>query len=511
MPLPPKLLQHSISDIVAFTRLFGGLRLRTYQQAVARAILRSVLGGLGHAIVVMFPRQSGKNELQARLEAYLMFLLSKQGAEMVKISPTYQPQCLNAMRRLEGALDGCLLTRGKWQRQAGNLYRYQNACLTFLSGAPGSNIVGATASTLLQVDEAQDVLISKYEREIAPMAASTNATRVFWGTAWTSQTLLARELRLAEADQMRDGVQRVFRLTADEVAAEVPAYGAYVSGQVARMGRQHPMIRTQYFSEEIDGEGGLFTAERLALMRGTHLPQNTPTPGQLYVLLIDLAGEDESARDAQIQGLQNPARDAVAVTVVQVDLSLMEDALIRKPVYRVVKRYLWVGERHAQVYARVRALAEAWGAVRLVVDASGVGAGLASFLRDSLGGRVLSVTFNAGVKSRIGWGFLSVVDSGRFKEHGGEEKTTEYDRELQALFFKQLAGTQYTVVPGPEKHLRWGVPQGARDPQTGELLHDDLVLSAAFVSLLDEEKWGTGGSGVILAPADPLKEIEGGF
>ncbi len=59
--------------------------------------------------------------------------------------------------------------------------------LTFLSAAPGSNVVGATASTLLQLDEAQDIEIAKYDKQIAPMAASTNATRVFWGTAWAAR------------------------------------------------------------------------------------------------------------------------------------------------------------------------------------------------------------------------------------------------------------------------------------------------------------------------------------
>jgi len=506
-PTRSQLLQCAFKDVVLFTRVMAGLKLRSYQEAVARAVIQSVMRGLGHSIVVMFPRQSGKNELQAQLEAYLLFLLGGHGAEMVKISPTYQPQCLNAMRRLEHTLDQNPLTRGKWQRHAGNLYRFKNACLTFLSGAPGSNIVGATASTLLQVDEAQDVLTAKYDREIAPMAASTNATRVFWGTAWTSQTLLAREVRLAQADEERDGMQRVFRLTADAVCREVPAYGAYVAGRVAHMGRQHPMIRTQYYSEEIDAEGGLFTSERLALMHGDHPAQDAPTPGKLYAMLLDLAGEDESARDLNASALANPGRDATALTIVEVDLSLLGDALIRKPIYRVVKRFLWLGEKHATLYARVHALAEAWHVCRLVVDASGAGSGLASFLRDSLGERVVPVVFNAAVKSRLGWGFLSVIDSGRFKDHACRSK----DNHMQDLFFRQLEGTHYTVVPGPEKHLRWGVPDGVRNPENGELLHDDLVLSAALVSTLDEAHWSASSGGTILQAGDPLREMERGY
>lgn len=329
----------ALRQVEHFTQVLGGITLRGYQLAAARAIANAVLSEQGLSFVVMFPRQSGKNLMQAQLEVYLMALLAERGAAMVKCSPTYQPQSLNAMRRLEAALEANFLTRGKWRKSAGNHYRFRNAHLTFLSAAPGSNIVGATASTLLSLDEAQDIEIAKYDKQIAPMAASTNAVRVFWGTAWSGQTLLARELRAARAAEERDGIRRVFQITAEDVRAEVSAYGAFVDEQVARLGRSHPMVRSQFFSEEIDFGGGLFTTARLGLMRGGHLPADEPAPGKRYALLIDLAGEDEAVRAGGSDGeLENPERDLTAVTVVELDFSLLEDGLLGKPVYRVVNR-----------------------------------------------------------------------------------------------------------------------------------------------------------------------------
>jgi hypothetical protein len=38
---------------------------------------------------------------------------------------------------------------------------------------------------------------------------------------------------------------------------------------------------------------------------------------------------------------------------------------------------------------------------------------------------------------------------------------------------------QSTVLEGPGKKMRWGVPDGTRDDATGELVHDDLLVSAA--------------------------------
>ncbi len=238
-------IKRLLRDVVLFSQYASRVKLRGYQEAVARAVVESVVKGLGLSFVVMFPRQSGKNELQAQIECYLLTVLSQANTEMVKISPTWKPQTLNAMRRLERVLESNLISRGQWSKERGYVYRMGKSRIFFFSGSPEANIVGATASTLLEVDEAQDIQIDKYDRDIAPMAASTNATRVLWGTAWTSRTLLARELRAAEEAEKRDGRRRVFRLGAGEVAKEVPAYGAFVAEQVAKLGRYNPMVRTQ--------------------------------------------------------------------------------------------------------------------------------------------------------------------------------------------------------------------------------------------------------------------------
>src|SRR5512140_3680009 len=89
-----------LRDPVVFADRGGGIRLRQYQVDVCRAVVDSVIHRRGLSIVVIFPRQSGKNELQAQIEAYLLTLLSERDAEIVKVSPTWKPQSINAMRRL---------------------------------------------------------------------------------------------------------------------------------------------------------------------------------------------------------------------------------------------------------------------------------------------------------------------------------------------------------------------------------------------------------------------------
>ena len=398
------------------------------------------------------------------------------------------------MRRLERVISHNLITRDRWFKASGYIYKVGTAMIYFLSGQPTSSIVGATASLLLECDEAQDVETGKWDKEIAPMAASTNATRIFWGTAWTSRTLLARELRAARIAEEGDHVQRTWVLNADNVGSEVPAYRKFVDEQVARLGRNNPLIRTQYYSEEIDAEGGMFPLSRRVLMVGGHPRNDYPTPGQAYVFTIDVAGEDEGAFE-DITQLANPRRDSTVVTIFEIVSPAPED-IQRKPIYKVVSRIAWQGVKHSALYATIIAMANAWQPVKVIIDATGVGAGLASFLADKFGTKVLPFEFTPISKSDLGWAFISTIESGRYKEYCPIDK----------VFATELEYCQYTIVEGPGKLMRWSVPDGTRDISTGELVHDDYILSAALISLLDEETWGIGDSQVIEQP-DILKEL----
>ena len=53
------------------------------------------------------------------------------------------------------------------------------------------------------------------------------------------------------------------------------------------------------------------------------------------------------------------------------------------------------------------------------------------------------------------------------------------------------------------------MPDGTRDPETGELVHDDLLISAAMVSLLADLEWGLAARQVIQGhdPLEGLNEV----
>ncbi len=470
-----RLLTEWLRSMSRFSRVILGRPLHRYQLEIAQAITESVLRGEGRTFVVIMPRQAGKNEISAQVEAYLLARHARMGGQIVKASPTYLPQAINSLLRLEALLRHPLL-RGEVRHPQEYIYELGRARALFFSAHPGANVVGATADLLLEGDEAQDLPSAKWDKDFAPMAASTNATRVLYGTAWTSRTLLAREWRAQQEAERRDGARRVFVVPWERVAEEVPAYGAYVAGEIARLGATHPLIRTQYLLQEIDAIAGMFPPARQAQMRGDHPAEDAAQPDGLYAMLLDVAGEDEAAGDWLDAGgaLRHPRRDYTALTVVRVDASSVRE--LGYPTYRVVHRRRWTGVRHALLYGALLDLARhVWRASYLVVDATGVGAGLASFLGQALPGRVVPYLFNVATKSELGWGFLSLVDVGRFKDHAAR------DDELQRAFWREVDACRYEIHPGPGRVMRWGVEEAD--------IHDDLLISVSLCWVLDRLPW----------------------
>jgi hypothetical protein len=491
-----------LARIDTFSQKVTQIPLRPYQTEPARAILKSILAGRGLQFAVMMCRQAGKNELSAQLEAYLLNLYQRAGGGIVKASPTFKPQTVNSILRLCDRLNNPWNAHS-YRRREGYIVEMGRARCFFFSADPHSSVVGGTANILLECDEAQDVEETKWDKDFEPMTASTNATRVFYGTAWTSDTLLAKTIAHLRTLEKADGQRRVFTYDADQVAQSVPTYAEHVRDRIAKLGRQHPLIRTQYYLETIDQSGGLFNAMRYQLMHGDHNRRHAPISGRKHALLIDVGGEDEAEGDGITrQLLENPKRDATALTVVEAQVTSPFGFPGQLPTYLVRDRQLWIGTKHTALQDQIIALANHWHAVWVLIDATGVGAGLASFLAKALGAAVIPVVFSPKTKSDLGWKFIGVVESGRYHDYV-DDLATETRQ-----FWHEVERCQYAVRPGPGHMLSWGVQDSPAYDGIIAHGHDDLLVSAAMCALLDDLDWPITGHSAVVTLPDTIEEID---
>ena len=504
-----------LHDIGAFSQtIWPETALRPYQLTPARAIVRSALAGDGASFAVVFARQAGKDELLAQVIAFLLIRRQRRGGEIVVAAPSLVPQGQITLRRIADRLASASLFAPNIGTEGGHIVHVGRAAVRFVSAGPMAQARGATASLLLVANEAQDIEPERWDAVFDPMGASTDATTVFAGTVWTRNTLLARQMAAAgpksedrgsgngesSAPPSSNSELRTSNLFLSDwraVAREVPAYGARVRRRMAELGAQHPFIRTEYCLEPLDDAGMLFDAGKQAQMRGTHPRQrraNSPLGNDTqYALLLDVAGEAEEAGAQAATGRHGfvaphqARRDSTALTVVEIvppdpsRQSLVPRRWQRQmPTYRVVDRRVWTGVNHVLLAEEIVDLAQrVWATplcAHLIVDATGIGHGLAAMLRATLPPEAVTpFLFTAASKSDLGWRLLAAIAAGRYQEYldDGADDTR--------WFWRQVAACTFTVRPGVGRQMAWSVP----DPET----HDDLLMSAALVGVLDDYDW----------------------
>ncbi len=416
---------------------------------------------MGLTLSVEIARQGGKNELSAQLEVLLLTMHIARGGSAIKCSPTFKPQTVISMMRLKERLDDYGFN-GIWTMEMGYIVRLGAARQVFLSAEETSSVVGHTADILLEVDESQDVSKEKYTKEFRPMGSSSNVTTVHYGTTWDDSTLL-EEIKNTNLElEKKDGIRRHFRFDWQHVAAHNDAYRAFVEVERQRLGEDHPLFRTQYALLPLHGGGGFLSRRQIAQLAGKHARLSGPRDiNKVYAAGIDLAGEAEVTED---EVMTRPGRDATVITIAEVDTAACAGAAAQ-PQIRIVEHYCWVGQKHPLLLEKITELLKnVWGCSRIVVDATGVGEPVASFLRQRLGSRVIPFKFTQRSKSEIGFELLAAVNSGRLKVYRQDE-SCDYRELMQEL-------AKAKSIYRPNQTLGFYV-----DPAEG---HDDYLMSLAL-------------------------------
>jgi hypothetical protein len=432
--------------------------LRPYQADAGRAIVDSAVNGRGLTFTVVMARQAGKNELSAQIELFLLLRNARNSIDAIKAAPTFEPQGKISMDRLWSHVAYAGLGPIA-SRENGRTVRVGRAGVVFLSAEPTANVVGHTAGLLLEIDEAQDVDRDKFDREFRPMASSTGATTVYYGTPWDDSTLLEQAVHHNLELQRRDGIRRHFAADWQEVAPHNAGYARFVEAERQRLGEKHPLFLTQYALKTVPGAGRLLTAAQRAQLAGTHARRHVPLEGETYVAGLDIGGGQGDGRE----------HDATVLTIARAVYPPF-DAIIRAPRLEVVEQIAFTAVPHDELFARLAdVLGRVWRVRRLFVDATGIGETLAHMLE-----RTLEVTLGKDVvrplklttesKSNLGYELLAAVNSGRLQMFApdGSIEHAECWRQLE------LARVSYR----PSQQMNFYV-----DPAEG---HDDYLVSLAL-------------------------------
>ncbi len=460
------------------------ITLRPYQQEVTRAVLRSVHQRLGLTFSVEIARQGGKNEISAHMERYLLGVNSVRGGAGVKAAPTWRPQALTSLQRLKTRLAEEGLP---FQVEQGYQVVVGAARWLFLSGGEASNVVGATATILLEGDEAQDLSREKWDRDFRPMGAVANTTSVLYGTAWDRADLLQQTKHANLELERKDGLRRHFGYDWRAVAEHNPHYRAYVEAERERLGAGHPLFTTQYELQPLSGRARMLQPAHLTLLRGS-FPQEEVAGPWTYVAGLDVAGgAEQRAQDLAALEARRP-RDAMVLTIA----ALREARNVGQApslAIHVVHTYSWTDVPHHTTIPQVQDLARHWRLRQLVVDATGQGEAVASILTRHLGRIVTPFVFTGASKSDLAYQFLAAVHRGDLRVHAGAPG--ELWRQLE------LARTHVR----PSRLMDFYV-----DPREG---HDDYLMSLALTihaaATVQPERTARGRADVVQSPRSKVQ------
>jgi hypothetical protein len=194
---------------------------------------------------------------------------------------------------------------------------------------------------------------------------------------------------------------------------------------------------------------------------------------------LDVAGEDEEDPSGEAIRV-NPRRDSTVLTIAHVVQARVEGRVL-EPRFEVVRQYAWRGDRHRELYPKILALVgEHWHCRSVVVDATGVGGGLAAFLGAALGPSIVApFRYTAASKSQLAYDFLAAVNSGRFTIHAESADSatnpaapgTYEVNDLRRELLRQCEVAEYAMRAN--QVMSFFVPEHRG--------HDDLLNAAALV------------------------------
>lgn len=455
---------HAIEDPAYHRSEFMKMPMYWPQVEAVKLVEKHMAEKSGKVLTIRSSRQTMKNECSATIHCRALALYREAGGSIVRTAPTHKPQIVNSKRRLEKLAAADPFIAGRLKRREGYIYLNGKAEIQFLSAQNRSNVEGATASLLLDIDEAHKVDKGKFEEAFGPMAAWSSCPIVMWGVAADQQDLLYEYRKYNEEQEPELNLQ----YDCDIWCELRPQYAVHVEERVKKLGRNHPIFQTQYRLLDIETMSGLLTQQNVdSILSSNHERMHNPRDGAHYVVVIDIGGEDD---DGEVTYNKGDARhDATIVWVVEVDYEKM---YYDYPEFRIVHGFYWVGKQlgadttgEKGQQELILDLLNHWKPKKVVVDARGLGEQIAAYIAKRYA-NVEAYKATGDSVSEDCYTFLALANNDRvsiFRDDGGEDY-----RELS----RELKHTKYEIFQHDKMRLK--KPAGGG--------HIDMVKALTYLS-----------------------------
>jgi hypothetical protein len=437
--------------------------LRGPQAEIIRKVEHFVGQHQGGIMPILISRQAFKNEGSAILQR--RHLWRRQYASLpaiwIRTAPTHRPQIVNSKKRLRDLLQLSSKNRighpmfegARLIKEEGYIWRLGNASVEFLSSGPQSNVVGATASTCLDMDEAHKVNKAKFDEDFAPFTANTSAATLLWGVASNGLDTI-EAYRQSNIEEGRPELNLYYPC---DVWMDVhPPYRTHVEDRVRKLGWDHPIIKTQYRLLPVAAEGRFLSEAHVrSLLSGDHERQRKPRPGKIYHMLVDLAaGNEEFNPDSTLEGEEDTSTDSTIIWIYEVTPILCSNGIF--PIIRLVNLQWITGAALPVVEKEVKDAIRYWTPDKVTIDAVGVGRQAAESAEMTFGPHIVNKYIaNSTSVSEDCFDLLARANFGSvlmFRDDGSPE-WAEFERQCGWTKYASDKGKMKLIKPKSDQHI----------------------------------------------------------
>ena len=437
--------------------------LRGPQAEIIKKVEEFVLKKSGGVMPILSARQTGKNEIAANLHKRHLFRnqFSENLRSWVRTAPTYKPQIVNSKKRLrellkldsKNLIHDPLFLKQKLIKEEGYIWRLGNSSVEFISSGDNANVVGATASECLDMDEAHKVSKAKFDEDFAPFTASTNAATLLWGVASDGMDTI----EWYRQRNIEEGKPELNLYYPCEFWMEFHApYRAHVESRVNALGWNHPIIKTQYRLIPVSAEGRFLTDQQIRnIFESDHERQVTPKYGKRYEALIDIAaGNEDFNPQSVMEGEENTTTDSTVIWIYEVTNEIAQNNVFT--IIRLVNVKWITGAALPQVEKEIKETIEFWRISKATIDAVGVGRQIAESMEQIFGVSIIK-KYTASestvsedcfdLQARLNFSSIKM-----YRNDGGTE-WAEFERQVGWTKYTSNRGKMKLKKPDSTKHI----------------------------------------------------------